>query len=85
VDPVAEPLLLRKSGSAGNLTIVYTLRITGILDIPNRPKFNILVFSSIKNFGRWTKPLPFLPSTSSIVLTRLSGPRSRPIASRKIW
>jgi hypothetical protein len=31
------------------------------------------------------EPLLFLPSSSSIVLTRLSGPRSRPTASRKIW
>jgi hypothetical protein len=31
------------------------------------------------------EPLLFLPSSSSIVHTRLSGPRSRPIASQKIW
>jgi hypothetical protein len=30
------------------------------------------------------KPLLFLPSSSSIVLTRLSGPRSRPTTSQKI-
>jgi hypothetical protein len=30
-------------------------------------------------------PLLFLPSSSSIVLTRLSGPRSRPTTSQKIW
>jgi hypothetical protein len=30
------------------------------------------------------KPLLFLPSSSSIVLTRLSGPRSRPATSQKI-
>jgi hypothetical protein len=29
------------------------------------------------------EPLLFLPSSSSIVLTRLSGPRSRPTASQK--
>jgi hypothetical protein len=29
-------------------------------------------------------PLLFLPSSSSVVLTRLSGPRSRPTASQKI-
>jgi hypothetical protein len=29
------------------------------------------------------EPLLFLPSSSSIVLTRLSGPRSRPINSKK--
>jgi hypothetical protein len=29
--------------------------------------------------------LLFLPSSSSIVLTRLSGPRSRPTTSQKIW
>jgi hypothetical protein len=27
----------------------------------------------------------FLPSSSSVVLTRLSGPLSRPTASQKIW
>jgi hypothetical protein len=30
------------------------------------------------------EPLPFLPSSSTIVLTRLSGPRSRPTASQKV-
>jgi hypothetical protein len=29
--------------------------------------------------------LLFLPSSSSIVLTRLSGPRSRPTTSQQIW
>jgi hypothetical protein len=31
------------------------------------------------------KPLLFLPSSSSIVLTRLSGPRSRATTSQEIW
>jgi hypothetical protein len=31
------------------------------------------------------EPLLFLPSRSSIVLTRLCGPRFRPITSQKIW
>jgi hypothetical protein len=31
------------------------------------------------------EPLLFLPSSSSIVLKRLSGPRSRPTTSQKIW
>jgi hypothetical protein len=31
------------------------------------------------------KPLYFLPSSSSAVLMRLSGPRSRPTTSHKIW
>jgi hypothetical protein len=31
------------------------------------------------------KPLLFLPSSPSIVLARLSGPRSRPITFQKIW
>jgi hypothetical protein len=30
------------------------------------------------------EPLLFLPSTSSVVLMRLSGPHARPIASQKI-
>jgi hypothetical protein len=32
-----------------------------------------------------SEPLLFLSSSSSIVLTRLSGPRSRPTTSQKIW
>jgi hypothetical protein len=32
-----------------------------------------------------TEPLLFLPSSSSIVLIRLSGPHSRPATSQKIW
>jgi hypothetical protein len=31
------------------------------------------------------EPLLFFSSSSSLVLTRLSGPRSRPITSQKIW
>jgi hypothetical protein len=31
------------------------------------------------------EPLLFLPSSSSIVLMRLSGPCSRPITSQKVW
>jgi hypothetical protein len=31
------------------------------------------------------EPLPSIPSSSSVVLTRLGGPRSRPTASHKIW
>jgi hypothetical protein len=31
------------------------------------------------------EPLLFLPSSSSIVLTSLSEPRSRPTNSQKIW
>jgi hypothetical protein len=31
------------------------------------------------------KPLLFLLSSSSVVITRLSGPRSRPSTSQKIW
>jgi hypothetical protein len=32
----------------------------------------------------WPEPLLFLPSSSSVVLTRLSGPCSRPAPSQKI-
>jgi hypothetical protein len=35
--------------------------------------------------GSRPEPLLFLPSSSSIVLTKLSGPRSRPTTSQKIW
>jgi hypothetical protein len=31
------------------------------------------------------EPLLFLPSSSSVVPTRLSGPRSRPTTAQKIW
>jgi hypothetical protein len=31
------------------------------------------------------EPLIFLPSSSSVVLTMLSGPRSRPTTSQEIW
>jgi hypothetical protein len=42
---------------------------------------------SIQPYSRFSRPeqILSLPSSSSIVLTRLSGPRSRPITSRKIW
>jgi hypothetical protein len=41
---------------------------------------------SIRPYSRLSRPEPllFLPSSSSIVLTRLSGPRSRPTTSQKI-
>jgi hypothetical protein len=31
------------------------------------------------------QPLSFYSSTSSVILTRLSGPHSRPTTSQKIW
>jgi hypothetical protein len=37
-----------------------------------------------RNLG-FLEPLLFLPSSSSVVLTRLSGPRSRSTTSLKIW
>jgi hypothetical protein len=42
---------------------------------------------SLRPYSRISRPEPllFLPSSSSVVLTRLSGPRSRPTASQKIW
>jgi hypothetical protein len=47
------------------------------------------VVSATDSHGRYSRlsrpePLLFLPSSSSVVLTRLSGPCSRPAASRKI-
>jgi hypothetical protein len=41
----------------------------------------------LRPYSRFSRPEPqlFLPSSSSIVLTRLSGPRSRPTTSQKIW
>jgi hypothetical protein len=42
---------------------------------------------SLRPYSGFSRPesLHFLPSSSSIVLTRLSGPRSRPTTSQKIW
>jgi hypothetical protein len=42
---------------------------------------------SPRPYSRFSRPklLIFLPSSSSIVLMRLSGPRSRPTTSQKIW
>jgi hypothetical protein len=42
---------------------------------------------SLRPYSRLSRPEPllFLSSSSSIVLKRLSGPRSRPTASQKIW
>jgi hypothetical protein len=41
---------------------------------------------SLRPYSRFSRPelLLFLPSSSSVVLTRLSGPRSRPTTSQKI-
>jgi hypothetical protein len=50
------------------------------------------VVSATDSHGRWSRfsrPEPlllvFLSSSSAVVFTRLSGPRSRPAASQKIW
>jgi hypothetical protein len=42
---------------------------------------------SPRKYSRLSRPEPllFLPNSFSIVLTRLRGPRSRPITSQKIW
>jgi hypothetical protein len=42
---------------------------------------------SLRPYSRFARPDPllFLPSTSTIVLTKLSRPRSRPTTSQKIW
>jgi hypothetical protein len=42
---------------------------------------------SLRPYSQFSRPesLLFLPSSSSVVLTRLSGPRSRPTTSQKIW
>jgi hypothetical protein len=40
-----------------------------------------------RSYARVSRPesVLFLPSSSSIVITRLSGPHSRPTSSQKIW
>jgi hypothetical protein len=42
---------------------------------------------SLRPFSRFSRPKPLLllSSSSSVVLTRLGGPRCRPTACRKIW
>jgi hypothetical protein len=42
---------------------------------------------SLRPYCRFSRPelLLFLPSSSSIVLTRMSGPRYRPTTCQKIW
>jgi hypothetical protein len=47
----------------------------------------VSVTDPLRPYSRFSRPEPllFLPSSSSIVLTRLSGPRSRPTTSQKIW
>jgi hypothetical protein len=41
----------------------------------------------LRPYSRFSRPEPllFLSSSSSIVLTRLSGPHYRPTTSQKIW
>jgi hypothetical protein len=45
------------------------------------------VTDPLRPYSRLPKPEPllFLSSSSSVVLTRLSGPRSRPTTSQKMW
>jgi hypothetical protein len=42
---------------------------------------------SLRPYSRISRPEPqyFLSSSSSVVLTRMSGPRCRPTTSQKIW
>jgi hypothetical protein len=42
---------------------------------------------SLRPYSRFSRsePLIFLPSNSSIILTRLNGPRCRPTTCQKIW
>jgi hypothetical protein len=54
------------------------------------PKQNLLLKERDgfqRPYSRFSRPglLLFLPSSSSVVLTRQSGPRSKPTTSQKIW
>jgi hypothetical protein len=42
---------------------------------------------SLLPYSRFSSPEPllFLPTSSSVILPRLSGPSSRPTTSQKIW
>jgi hypothetical protein len=48
---------------------------------------HVVSVTSLRPYSRISRPEPllFLPSSYSFVLTRLSGPRSRPTTSQKIW
>jgi hypothetical protein len=48
---------------------------------------HVVSMTSLRQYSRFSRPEPllFLPSSSSIVLTRLSRPGSRPTTSQKIW
>jgi hypothetical protein len=46
---------------------------------------HVVSYGSLRPYSRFSRPEPLLlPSSSSVVLTRLSGPRSRP-TTQKIW
>jgi hypothetical protein len=51
------------------------------------PTFVVSTNGSLRPYSRISKPEPllFLPSSSSLVLMRLSGTRSRPTTFQKIW
>jgi hypothetical protein len=59
----------------GLMTLAYH-RFTDVL---------LLIYGSLFLSGVYHSLSVFLPSNSSIVLTRLSRPRSRPTAAQKIW
>ena len=72
-------LLYRQSGRRRSAKLVPTFADRGVSrgQRNGSPRPFISVF--------WTGATTFYSSSSSIDLTRLSGPRSRPITTQKIW
>jgi hypothetical protein len=69
-----------------NLQIAWTNKQTN--NVPNFAGCRVVSAADpLRPQSRFSRPepLPFLSSSSSVVLTRLSGPRSRPITSQKSW
>jgi hypothetical protein len=65
----------------------YTDRTTAACQRSYCQHLRIERAGSLRPYSRISRPEPllFLPSSSSFVLTRLSGSRSTPTTSQKIW
>jgi hypothetical protein len=77
--PESASELYRPSVHRLSTKLVTTFAVRGV---PHGQRYGSLQLYS--QFYR-PEPLLFLPSSSSIVLTRLSRPHSRPTTSQKIW
>jgi hypothetical protein len=72
----------RKSSGSGIESRLSAKLVPSFADLPRGQ-----CDGSLRPYSRFFRrdPLFFLPSSSSVVLTRLSGPRSRPTISEKMW